>query len=66
MMDEAHAMGLKLAVILWQAAWSPSADGAVRALQTLATRHPHVMFLCLDVEGSPDNRQFALEKVRTL
>jgi hypothetical protein len=63
MMEEAHDMGLKLAVILWQAAWSPVAEGAVQALQTLAARHPHVMFLCLDVEGSIDNRQLALEKV---
>lgn len=66
MIEEAHDMGLKLSVILWQASWSPVADGALRALETLAARHSHVMFLCLDVDGSADNSQFAYEKVRTL
>lgn len=64
MIEQAHDMDLKLAVILWHATWSPLAAGAMRAIRTLAERHQHVMFLCLDVEDTRDNRHFAFEKVR--
>lgn len=64
-MEEAHGMGLQLVVILWHATWAHVADDVLRAVQTLAARHQHVMFLCLDVEASGDNRKFAFEKVRS-
>lgn len=63
-MEEANDVGLQLVAILWHAAWTPLADDALQAVQALAERHQHVMFLCLDVEGSEDNRKFGFEKVR--
>ena len=65
-MQEAHDMGIKLAVLLWHAAWPPMAEASVTAVRTLAEQHPHIMFLILDVEASPENRKFALEKVRSV
>lgn len=66
MIEDAHHMGLQLMAILWQADWSHLAAPARKALETLSSQHSHVMFLCLDVEGSPENTQFAFEKVRSI